>query len=62
MKKKPPIDWARVERICRASFTGTRLTEEEMQVLQDAHQQDPDQYRDRTRAIRDEERHYLKSL
>lgn len=63
MARKPePIDWPLVERLCRRSFTGIGLSGEEQAYMERAYQQDPAQYRERTAAIREEERALLKRL
>jgi len=50
------VDWSKVEHLCRLSFTGHRLSEQEQAVLQDAFDRFPEEYRTRTNAVRDGER------
>jgi hypothetical protein len=57
-----PIDWLRVERLCLQSFTGGRLTDDEMTYLHDALRREPEEYIRRTHAVRDEERNRMRSL
>ena len=61
-RKKPPINWSAVEDICRRSFTGGRILEDEQTTLQDAYQRDPEEYARRTAAVREEERSRLRAF
>lgn len=61
-RAKPTIDWNKVEYLCLSSFTGKRLSDEEMDYLKAAHASDPKQYAARTEGVRNAERSRLRSM
>lgn len=58
-----PVDWVRVRRVARDSFTGrVQVTLDDFDFLRDALKRNPDRYRTETTAARDEERAKLNPL
>lgn len=62
MKTANEINWHLVEDLTLKSFTGTRLSPEEMDILKHAYEQNPEEYTSRTGAIRDVERRRLSMM
>ena len=56
------VDWSRIEQLCRKSFTGRGITEDEHHELESAFQHDRHEYIRRTHAVRSEERERLASF
>lgn len=59
-KKKPPVDWLKVERIMRNSVTGRGVTSDEQKMVEQAYAADPEAYHERYACIRDEEQALMK--